>query len=286
MKGLGDVPVKDLTTEMLVAFRDAVIGPKGDDERAYRAARATALRVWSNFRSCLEQAYRKSSNGVPSADAWRNVSTLSAVGNRREMHFSLGDALRIIENARANGDTAAADLFQAYMLTGARPGGELASLKIGDFNARLHRLSIPNRGEQTISKTGARQITLTDEAVEFFARICAGRPASAPLLLSPDVERWDTRQHQRYFTDVLRRAGAPADAVPYSFRHSYISRWVESGVPLKLIAENVGTSVGMIEKTYAKFLPDARRAIVQATAPKLCPQVRIVKNNEPQPVAA
>ena len=150
MTGLGDVPVKDLTTEMLVAFRDAVIGPKGDDERAYRAARATALRVWSNFRSCLEQAYRKSSNGVPSADAWRNVSTLSAVGNRREMHFSLGDALRIIENARANGDTAAADLFQAYMLTGARPGGELASLKVGDFNARLHRLSIPNRGEQTI----------------------------------------------------------------------------------------------------------------------------------------
>ena len=110
MTGLGDVPVKDLTTEMLVAFRDAVMGPKGDDERAYRAARATALRVWSNFRSCLEQAYRKSSNGVPSADAWRNVPTLSAVGNRREMHFSLGDALRIIENARANGDAAAADL--------------------------------------------------------------------------------------------------------------------------------------------------------------------------------
>ena len=267
---------------MLVVFRDAVIGPKGDDERAYRASRATALRVWSNFRSCLEQAYRKSSNGVPSADAWRNVSTLSAVGNRLEMHFSLGDALRIIENARANGDTAAADLFQAYMLTGARPGGELASLKVGDFNARLHRLSIPNRGEQTISKTGARQITLTDEAVEFFARICAGRPASAPLLLSSDGERWDRGQHQRYFTDVLRRAGAPEDAVPYSFRHSYISRWVESGVPLKLIAENVGTSVGMIEKTYAKFLPDARRAIVQATAPKLCPQVHIVKNDELQ----
>jgi hypothetical protein len=62
-------------------------------------------------------------------------------------------------------------------------------------------------------------------------------------------------------------------------------------VPLKLIAENVGTSVAMIEKNYAKFLPDARRAIVQATAPKLCPQGLIAKNDEsqqgePQPVAA
>jgi hypothetical protein len=68
--------------------------------------------------------------------------------------------------------------------------------------------------------------------------------ASAPLLLSPDGGRWDTRQHQRYFKDVLRRAEAPRDAVAYSFRHSYISRWVESGVPLKLIAENVSARSG------------------------------------------
>ena len=164
---------------------------------------------------------------------------------------------------------AEADLFEAYAWTGSRPGGELASLKVGDFNARLHRLSIPDRDEQTISKTGARQITLTDEAVAFFTRISAGRPASAPLLSPDGVEHWDTKQHQRRFKDVLLRAGAPKDAVPYSFRHSFISRWVEAGVSLKLIADNCGTSVGQIEKTYAKFLPDERRRLVQATAPKL-----------------
>jgi hypothetical protein len=42
----------------------------------------------------------------------------------------------------------------------------------------------------------------------------------------------------------------------------------------------------MIEKTYAKFLPDARRAILRATAPKLCPQVLMAKNDEPHPMAA
>ena len=64
--------------------------------------------------------------------------------------------------------------------------------------------------------------------------------------------------------------------MPYSFRHSFISRWVEAGVSLKLVAENCGTSVGQIEKTYAKFLPDERRAIVQKSAPKL----RVVASND------
>ena len=175
--GLGEVRVADLTTEMLNAWRDAMVryDLKTTDEWAYKASRATAERVWSNFRSCLEQAYKRSSNGIKSADAWRNVESLGKTGNRREVHFALDEAVRYIEKCRENGDTAEAELFEAYAWTGARPGGELASLNVGDFNARLHRISIPERSETVVSKTGARQITLTDEAVEFFNRITAGR---------------------------------------------------------------------------------------------------------------
>ncbi len=88
--------------------------------------------------------------------------------------------------------------------------------------------SIPDRSETVISKTGQRQITLTDEATVFFLRITAGRPASAPLLPSPQGRHWDT-QRSHYFKGVLLRAGAPEGATPYSFRHSHISRWVETG---------------------------------------------------------
>ena len=46
-KGLGDVPVADLTTERLKAWRDAMIRPelKTTTERAYVASRASAERA-------------------------------------------------------------------------------------------------------------------------------------------------------------------------------------------------------------------------------------------------
>lgn len=36
----------------------------------------------------------------------------------------------------------------------------------------------------------------------------------------------------------------------YSFRHTYISRLIEKGVPVKNIASQCGTSIEMIEKFY------------------------------------
>jgi hypothetical protein len=40
--------------------------------------------------------------------------------------------------------------------------------------------------------------------------------------------------HQRQFKDALLRAGAPKDAVPYSFRHTFISRRLEQGMPTSM----------------------------------------------------
>ena len=39
-------------------------------------------------------------------------------------------------------------------------------------------------------------------------------------------------------------------------------------VPLNIIAENCGTSVRMIEKTYAKILAEKRREFIEHGAPK------------------
>ena len=55
----------------------------------------------------------------------------------------------------------------------------------------------------------------------------------------------------------------------YSFRHSYISIAIERGMPLPLIAENVGSSVKMIEETYFHMILEKRREMVERTAPRL-----------------
>jgi hypothetical protein len=55
----------------------------------------------------------------------------------------------------------------------------------------------------------------------------------------------------------------------YALRHAYISESIEKNVPPTIIAENCGTSVRMIEQTYAKVLFEKKRKFVEQGAPKL-----------------
>lgn len=63
--------------------------------------------------------------------------------------------------------------------------------------------------------------------------------------------------------------GLDSESTFYALRHSYISRSIEAGMPLTVLAENCGTSVRMIEQTYAKVLADKRREFIANGAPRL-----------------
>jgi integrase len=69
--------------------------------------------------------------------------------------------------------------------------------------------------------------------------------------------------------DALKDAKLPAKASFYALRHSHISRAIEAGMPLTLVAENTGTSVRMIEQTYGKFIKKTRQELIEKTSPKL-----------------
>jgi integrase len=58
---------------------------------------------------------------------------------------------------------------------------------------------------------------------------------------------------------ALAASGLDKSGTFYALRHSYISRAIEGSVPLNIIAENCGSSVRMIENTYAKILAEKRR---------------------------
>ena len=67
---------------------------------------------------------------------------------------------------------------------------------------------------------------------------------------------------------TLKAAGLPKSATMYSFRHLH-HRAIERGMPLTLIAENVGTSVQDDRRNYAHMVVAKRREIVERTAPRL-----------------
>src|SRR5262245_61387093 len=68
---------------------------------------------------------------------------------------------------------------------------------------------------------------------------------------------------------ALVRAGLDKEATFYALRHSYISRAIEGEVPLNIIGDNCGTSIRIIETTYAKVLAGKRREFIERGAPSL-----------------
>ena len=71
---------------------------------------------------------------------------------------------------------------------------------------------------------------------------------------------------------ALERAGLDKEGTFYALRHSYISRAIraiEGEVPLNIIGDNCGTSIRMIETTYAKVLAGKRREFIERGAPSL-----------------
>jgi integrase len=252
-RGLGDREVASLTLTELRSWRDALVDGRSKD---------TVNRIIADLKAALNHVYADEKNGIPSDAAWRRLESFENGGTSREDHFTEAEALALIEAAREQ-DPYFGDLCEATFHTGARPPGELAALEVRHFNALRATITIPD------GKTGARVTTLTGEGVAFFSRLAEGKKPRDILLPRADGERWGKSHQHRPIKAALKAAKLPKSASMYTLRHTYISRAIERGMPLTLIAENVGTSVAMIERNYAHMLAASRRELVERTAPRL-----------------
>lgn len=260
-RGLGDRPIKALTLTELRAWRDALV--TREDERV---SRSTANRIIANFKAMLNHAYADEENGIDTDAAWRRLESFENAETSRVDHFTEAQMGRLLVEARKQ-DPCFADLLEAAFHTGARPPKELALCEVRHFDEKHGQVSIVD------GKTGPRVTQLSQAGVEFFKRVTAGRDDDEILLPRADGERWGKSQQHRPMKAALKAAKLPSSASVYTIRHTYISRSIENGMPLTLIAENVGTSVGMIEKYYAKIIARVRRKLVEKHAPRL----RVVK---------
>src|SRR5262249_38977594 len=151
------------------------------------------------------------------------------------------------------------------LLTGARPApGELAQCRVRDFRADLHVLTIKH------SKTGERDVVLTAEAVGFFETIAAGKAPDDLLLPKDDgASGWGYNHQSKPMRAAVARAKLSRDTCMYSLRHTYASQSILAGMNLKLLADNMGTSIKMLETHYGKFIAASRRKLIEESAFKL-----------------
>jgi len=145
--------------------------------------------------------------------------------------------------------------------------GELFSLKHKDIKQVRDPLSL----EITVStgKTGYRTSNSTKELVGVYKRLQEENPHAKPddyLFMNEYKRSTVKRFFQEQFRDVVTRAELLFDdseqkRTLYSLRHTAIQmRLIKSGgkVNILWLAKNCGTSVEMIERYYAKYLPRSK----------------------------
>jgi len=255
----GERRVNDLKTREIEVWKRGMVRRDPDDPDVERRSQDTANRVRKMFFAALSRAFADPEKRVATDIAWRRVKPFRNVGRARQIHLDIAQSRRLINSCSG----AFRNLVTAALLTGARPPGELAGVRVRHFHPELRILSLPD------GKTGPRDVVLTEEAVVFFQSVAAGRSPDDLMLPRDDGDAWGHGHHQRPMREAAKRAKLPTGATIYALRHTYASQSLLAGMNLKLLAENMGTSVRMLESNYAKFIAASRRKLVEESAFKL-----------------
>jgi integrase len=259
LPALGETLVTKLTRRQLEQWHDAIARtaprvrsrPGGAqrfrahlvDAEGLRRRRATANRALTILKAALNQAHHDGRTAT--ADAWAQVKAFRGVDAARLRYLSDEEARRLVNACRADFRL----LVTAALLTGCR-FGELANLLTEDFNADAGTITIRT------SKSGKpRHVVLTDEGREFFARMRVHASLNSPILTKTNGQPWSASDQQRPLA-VACAAARIASVTFHGLRHTYASRLVMKGVPLPVVAAQLGHSdTRMVEKHYGHLAP-------------------------------
>ena len=299
---LGEIEVAKLSSDQLLKWmsdmaeapprvrkkRDGKpsFGRLQDTPEGRRARRASANRTLTVLKAALNLAWRR--NRVADDKAWRSVEPFEQADAARVRYLQVSEAKRLL-NACEFGFR---KLVTAALQTGCRYG-ELCALRVEDFNADAGTIAIRR------SKSGkARHVYLTAEGVEFFREVTAGRGGSELMLRNEArlqrsqaaVERerkrrraagddslvdfdddgaWRPSEQVREMARASARAKLDPPANFHCIRHTWASLSAMSGVPLPVIAANLGHSTGrMVEKHYGHLAPNYVADAIRSGAPR------------------
>jgi integrase len=270
LPAFGDKPIAKLEADEIrkwhrsIAKTLARCRTKPRAEQAYRAGslaepetarkrQASANRCLSLLKAALNQAWRD--KHVESNDAWQRVELFRGVDIPRARYLSVTEAQRLINAAQ--GDFRI--LVQAALQTGARYQ-ELARSRVADFNSDSGTLHIRK------TKTNKdRHIVLTDEGREFFSQLAAGRPGSALLL----GKEWKPSQQAPLMHQACKQGSIDPPLNFHALRHTWASLSVMDGMPLMVVAKNLGHSdTRMVERHYGHLAPSYVADAVRKHAPR------------------
>jgi integrase len=228
-------------------------------EDAKRARRASANRTWTILRAALNLAFK---NGeVPSRDEWGKVKPFEGVDAARLRYLTVEEAKRLV-NA-AEGDFRL--LLQGLLATGARYG-QLAALRVGDFHRAVGAVDLRSRKGR--GKVRTYNCVLTEEGRALFEHLTAGRARDELIFRKVDGSGWGKDDTTRPLAAAVKLAKIKPISI-HGLRHTWASLSVMAGMPLMVVARNLGhVDTSMVEKHYGHLAPSFIAEAIRENAPR------------------
>jgi integrase len=283
---LGPIEVEKLTTDRLRKWHTGIIkmaprwrgidrGQFKGDEEARRRRKVSANRILAGIlKPALNHAFNDGK--VTSDKAWRKVKPFKGVKAARGRYLTIPECQRLINAS----DAEFRRLVQAALQTGCRYG-ELARLEVADLNRDAKTLAVRQ------SKSGKpRHVVLTDEGAAFFARLCAGRAGSEIMLRKADGEAWGTSNQAYQIAEACKHAKIDPPINFHQLRHTWASHAAMNGVPLMVVAKNLGhKDTRMVEEHYGHLAPSYVADEIRKGAPTfgIEPETDVVPLDERRP---
>jgi integrase len=270
---LGDIQVAALTTKRLRSWRnDLVKAPPRlrtkagmpqqyrearDDDEAIRQRRSTANRTLTVLKAALNYAWRDGK--VASDSEWRRVEPFEGVDAARVRYLEVAEAKRLINAS----DPEFRPLAQAALQTGARYG-ELVRLEVRDFNVDAETVAVRR------SKGGKpRHVVLTREGAALFKQLVRGRAGVELIFRKADGSTWGKSNQARPMAEACEQAKIDPPIGFHILRHTWASHSVMNGVPLLVVAKNLGhKDTRMVEKHYGHLAPSYVADAIREGAPR------------------
>jgi len=144
------------------------------------------------------------------------------------------------------------NFLYGLMLTAARPG-ELATLKVQDFDKAAGILTVATGKRKEGREKIFRNVVLTTDASNFISKQCTTKLKSAYLFHDSAGNPWNKQTWQECGKYAIQ-AGLPEGTSAYDMRHATISRWLAGGLSTFEAAKLAGTSEDMIQRHYGHLL--------------------------------
>lgn len=274
LPALGSTEVENLTTDQLIRWRNKIAtAPKRirtkrtaaepatratpDNDDARRARKATTNRIVAMLKAALNRAFY--ADRVSSDSAWRKIKPFKKVDEAVVRYLSVVEIRRLVNACSQDFRS----LVEAALYTGCRYA-ELTRLRFEDYNDDSGTLSV------RLSKGKIRHVVLTDEGKTAFRLWTAGLRSGDRIFLRSDKKVWGT-SHQRR---PLDEASTQAEIMPtvnfHILRHTHASYLAMAGVPMAVIARQLGhADTRMTEKHYAHLAPNYVAQTIRENFPVL-----------------